>query len=110
MENTLPIPTDKQRSAARYQIYEIDLPAANYRYTVVAHCFARALELVLKPTDDLEHGEMFLAWNVTNQWITQSRLAAETTFSLLKEKREGCIYFDHENGWQRIDCERLPDA
>ena len=105
----MPIPTEQQRSKARFQIYQIDLPSAQYQYTIVAHCLARALELVLKPDDDLGAGEMFMAWNVTTQWITHSRLASESTFSLLKEKREGCLSFDHAEGWMRIECDRISD-
>jgi len=105
----MPTPTEKQRSQARFQIYQVDLPSAQYTYTVVAHSFIRALELVLRADDTLEGSEMFLAWNVTNQWLTHSRLAGQSTFSLLAEKREGCVYFDHEHGWQRIDCDRLSD-
>ena len=106
----MPIPTEKERSQARFQIYQIDLPSAQYQYTVVAHSFLRALELVLRSDDTLEGGEMFLAWNVTNQWMTHGSVASRSTFSLLAEKREGCLYFDNERGWQRIDCERLSDA
>ncbi|WP_186728827.1 hypothetical protein [Sphingomonas panacisoli] len=52
---------------------------------------------------------MFIVWNVTQQWMTHSKLASASTFSLLGEKRESCLYFDNEVGWQRIDCERLGD-
>ena len=68
--------TEIERSKARFQIYEIDLPGAAYRSTVVAHCMARALEISLNKGDDIESGQMMLVWNVTNQWICHSRLAA----------------------------------
>ncbi|MDN4631963.1 hypothetical protein QCD71_10595 [Sphingomonas sp. PsM26] len=97
--------TEIERSQARFQIYEIDLPGAPYRQTVVAHCMARALEISLNKGDDIESGQMLLVWNVTNQWILHSRMAAEATFSLLGEKREGQIEFDYKEGWQRV-----PDA
>jgi hypothetical protein len=97
--------TEAERSKARFQIYEIDLPGAAYRRTVVAHCMARALEISLQKDDDIESGQMLLVWNVTNQWICHSRLAADTTFSLLGEKREGQIDFDYKEGWQRVPDE-----
>ena len=105
----MPVPTEKQRSQARFQIYQIDLPSAQYQYTCVAHSLTRALELVLRPLDTLERGEMFIAWNTTDSWITHSPMAAKSTYSLLAEKREGCLYFDYIEGWERTECERLSD-
>ncbi len=102
----MPMPTEIERNKARFQIYEIDLPTANYQYTVIAPTMARAIELFIKPSDDLSDGQMFMVRNVTNSWICHSRVAAETTFSLLGEKREGFVEFDSREGWSRCASDR----
>ncbi len=103
----MPMPTEVERSKSRFQIYEIDLPMAHYQYTVVAHNLARAIELFMVPTDDIRDGQMLMVRNVTNSWICHSRVAAESTFSLLGEKREGFVDFDSREGWSRVDGVRL---
>lgn len=103
----MPVSTETERSKSRFQLYEIDLPAAQYQYTVVAHNLTRAVELFMTPADDLRDGQMFMVRNVTNSWICHSRMAAESTFSLLGEKREGFVEFDSREGWSRVDGVRL---
>lgn len=94
--------TETERHKARFQIYQIDIPGPEYQRIVVAHSLGRALELTVEPEDDLDAGQMMIAWNVTNSWICHSPLAAQSTFSLLKEKREGRVEYDYHEGWQRV--------
>lgn len=95
--------SETERQNARFQIFQIDVPGPEYQGIVVAPNLARALELTIDRDDDLEAGQMMIAWNVTNRWICHSPLAASSTWSLLKEKREGLIEFDYQEGWQRIE-------
>jgi len=95
--------TETERQKARFQIYQIDIPSDDYQRFAVAHNLGRAIELVVNKHDDLDPGQMMIAWNVTNSWICHSQLAAQATYALLKEKREGRVEYDYHEGWQRVE-------
>ena len=85
----------------RWALYQLDVPGPAHHRTVVAPSLARALELALTDEDDLTGNEMLVVWNVTATWICHSPVASQSTWSLLKEKREGLVDYGHQEGWIR---------
>ena len=92
---------DGGRTKARWALYQLDVPGPACQRTVVAPSLTRALELALTDEDDLTDNEMLVVWNVTATWICHSPVASQSTWSLLKDKREGLVDYDHQEGWIR---------
>lgn len=92
---------DDERRKARWALYQLDVLGSEHQRTVLAPNLVRALELALTDQDDLTGNEMLVVWNVTANWICHSPLASQSTWSLLKEKREGVVDYDHQEGWIR---------
>lgn len=95
--------TEAERAKASFGLYQVAVPGTAHTRTVVAASLKRALELAIEPQDEVHAGEMVAVWNVTAGWICHSPQASQSTWSLLKERREGRVFYDYQEGWQRLE-------
>lgn len=88
-----------------YQIYQIDIPGPVFIRHVVATSLRRAMELAILEDEELIAGTMLMVSNVTSAWICHSPLASQSTWSLLRERREGLVEYDTQEGWDHLPRE-----
>jgi hypothetical protein len=99
------MPNDNYQKES-YQIYQIDIPGPIFIRHVVATSLRRAMELSILDDEELVPGTMLMVSNVTSAWICHSPLASQSTWSLLRERREGLIEYDTQEGWDRLPSEQ----
>jgi len=88
-----------------YQIYQIDIPGPVFIRHVVATSLRRAMELSIMDDEELIAGSLLMVSNVTSAWISHSPLASQSTWSLLRERREGLVEYDTQEGWDHLPRE-----
>ena len=97
--------SDDKYQNERYQIYQIDIPGPVFIRHVVATSLRRAMELSIMSNEELIPGTMLMVSNVTSAWICHSPLASQSTWSLLRERREGLVQYDTQEGWDHLPRE-----
>lgn len=89
-----------------YQIYQIDILGPVFIRHVVATSLRRAMEIAIMDDEELISGTMLMVSNVTSAWICHSPLASRSTWSLLRERREGLVDYDTKEGWEHLPTEK----
>lgn len=93
----------KPSALPKLQLYEVALPGLGFPKLIAARGVRRAIEIGLTYEDFLEYPHALLVTNATLSLISLNENMAKHTFGLLKEGREGELYYDSDKGWSRVE-------